>query len=409
MAGSPEADIVFSCACRELAPETRERIETLVDDTLDWTELLRIARGNGVLPLLSHHLSSTDIDGVPDQVYRDLRSEYYANASSNLHRTHELLGILDQFEERGIPALPFKGPVLAQIAYDDLSLRTFTDLDILVARDSLPAAVDVLEERGFEWIRDAPRRDDTAVLGGPLTPPVCEEYKLRRERDDLLVELRWRLGNTKRPFHLDFESVWERRQTISLGGESIPVLDDGDRFLTLVYHGSKHYWERLSWITDIAALIQKRKLPRWPELSDRARRTRTTRKALVGAALAGVVADVSLPDQLAHQIEADERVEPLVAEVCQAFQREPVRDVSGTSQADKAYFFLRTCDSIADVVSVLFYTAPIHPECDDYEILPLPKYLFPVYYLMTPRRTVKKMPNVGWFLSRTVRSLVDRL
>jgi len=36
-----------------------------------------------------------------------------------------LLKLLDLFENHGIPAVPFKGPVLASSIYGDLSLRQF--------------------------------------------------------------------------------------------------------------------------------------------------------------------------------------------------------------------------------------------------------------------------------------------
>jgi len=54
------------------------------------------------------------------------------NAASNVFLTNKLFEILNLFKENDILALPFKGPVLAESVYGDISLRKFVDLDILV-------------------------------------------------------------------------------------------------------------------------------------------------------------------------------------------------------------------------------------------------------------------------------------
>jgi len=54
------------------------------------------------------------------------------NAARNVFLTNKLFEILNLFKKNDILALPFKGPVLAESVYGDLSLRQFVDLDILV-------------------------------------------------------------------------------------------------------------------------------------------------------------------------------------------------------------------------------------------------------------------------------------
>ena len=88
LASSAEAEVVVRCACRELSRDAGRRIQTLVDGGLDWNETLRIARGNGVLPPLYHHLLTSDLVALPEPVCRELREEYHTNVSVNLHRTN---------------------------------------------------------------------------------------------------------------------------------------------------------------------------------------------------------------------------------------------------------------------------------------------------------------------------------
>ncbi|MCK4389505.1 MAG: nucleotidyltransferase family protein [Desulfobacterales bacterium] len=69
---------------------------------------------------------------------------FHVNAHWNVIFTEKLLNLPNLFEAHGIPALPFKGPVLAQTVYGDLSRRQFVDLDILVQRRNVLKAKDLL-------------------------------------------------------------------------------------------------------------------------------------------------------------------------------------------------------------------------------------------------------------------------
>ena len=57
---------------------------------------------------------------------------------SNLYLTQEMLKLLSAFRKKGIPAIPYKGPVLAQAVYGNVGLRQFGDLDITVPEDCVP-------------------------------------------------------------------------------------------------------------------------------------------------------------------------------------------------------------------------------------------------------------------------------
>jgi hypothetical protein len=52
-------------------------------------------------------------------------------------------------EGRGIPAIPYKGPVLAASLYEDLAVRPFSDLDILIKRKDVLKAMDLMTSLGY--------------------------------------------------------------------------------------------------------------------------------------------------------------------------------------------------------------------------------------------------------------------
>jgi hypothetical protein len=75
--------------------------------------------------------------------------------------------------ERGIPALPLKGPTLALAAHGDLGLRETTDVDLLVPRQRLDDALGLLLADGYQ------------------TPP--------ERAHDGLPELHWSVRHPRRP------------------------------------------------------------------------------------------------------------------------------------------------------------------------------------------------------------------
>src|SRR2546423_1653893 len=109
----PEAELLLCCGRSCMDAANAARIRALLNEELDWDRLVGLARRHGMLPLLYRSLEASDPEAVPLPTMAELREAFHANAARNLALTGELLRFLKQFETDGIPALPFKGPVLA--------------------------------------------------------------------------------------------------------------------------------------------------------------------------------------------------------------------------------------------------------------------------------------------------------
>lgn len=389
-----DAEVELLVRCADAAGvEDEARIRSLVAASPDWERVLELARTHGVTPLVNRTVravsrpdaSTGASDGVPEEVPEEvlarLADRTRSIAMRNLRSAGELHAILDAFEDRGIRALPFKGPVLARFAYGDVGLREFGDLDLLVHREDVREAVDVLEARGYEW-RDAPRRDDAALLGGPFTMSLVPEYGLRRR--DLEVEVRWRVGDPDRPFGLDVETLWTRRETVAVAGEDVPALSPEDRLLVLAFHGTKHRWHLLKWICDFAASMEATDVA-WPGLLRRAGRCGTERKLLVGVALADSLFGVDVPDGVERRLSDDARVATLADRVVDDLL---AGSVARPDWTERAVYNARASDSAADVLRMLLRLSPLHPSLPEYRLLPLPGPLHPIYYPLRPLRLI---------------------
>src|ERR1043166_4804604 len=112
--------------------ESAARVRELFVPSLDWNYLTSMARRHAVLPLLYECLSKAAADLVPADYLQRLKTNYQQNAARNVVLTGELLAIIISLEENGIESMPFKGPALAILAYDDLARRSFFDLVFVV-------------------------------------------------------------------------------------------------------------------------------------------------------------------------------------------------------------------------------------------------------------------------------------
>jgi hypothetical protein len=140
-----------------------------------------------------------------------------------LGRTHELatLALLDELERKGIRALPLKGSVLAREIYGDVGVRTPGDIDILVAPEQLPAALEVV--CGMGWTHQA-----VASHAAPL--PVLHETLLHPALPR--VELHWRMHWYETRFAVD---ALDRAQRSGTHEPLVMQPADGLAALTLFY------------------------------------------------------------------------------------------------------------------------------------------------------------------------------
>lgn len=358
-----------------------DRLQTLARSDPDWQQVAELADGHGVTPHLHRRIESLREVEVPASVQSQLTTRTRSIARRNLRFVDELHSVLELLSDAGVRALPFKGPVLASFAYGDLSARAFGDLDLLVHPDDISTAVDRLEERGYEWEGETSRRDDSPLLGGPLTPPIVDEYTLWR--DGIELEVRSRVGDANSPFTPDFETLWARRDTVAVGGQSMPALAPDDRLLMLAFHGTKHMWHLLKWACDFEAALQAAGID-WSSLLARAKSHDDERKLLVGVSLIESLFDPTVPPTVRRRFAVDERAHSLADEVIDYYTHSSGRPAFSER---KAYLF-RASESRRDRLRILACAIPLHPRLPDYRLLPLPGVYHPVYYLVRPVRAV---------------------
>ena len=174
----------------------------------------------------------------------------------NAHRTlwlaGELVNIHRHLLARGLEALPYKGPALAETLYGNVALRQFSDLDFLVRTPDLPAVRSALSEMGYQaGLQLSPAAERAYVKSG-------YEYTFDSPQGRNLVEIKWQV--LPRFYSISFEVAdsFERAVTRNVAGQRLRTLCDQDLMLVLCVHAAKHSWMQLSWLCDIAQLARSR-------------------------------------------------------------------------------------------------------------------------------------------------------
>ena len=342
----------------------------------DWATFLRLGLAHGMLPLAWRALEPS-AESLPASLVADLRDAWAANARRNLGLAGELRAILACLEQAGVQALPWKGLLLAQRAYGDLSLRQFFDLDVLVRRVELPAARTALAELGFrpeKHMTDAQRETYVDHQG---------ELELVRESDGLWLELHTAVVPTYYGAGRSTDDLWQHVVRVELARVEVWALHPVDDIEALCVHGSKHRWDRLTWIIDVALMIRLLDEAGWQRLLSAARDHGTLRMVLMGLILAEDVCGAALPGTVRHQVRSDRTAVALAGTVGRAlFDPRPNR-------FDALSFHARMRERPRDRARYLLSVA-FTPSGADWEALSLPGALFPVYALTRPVRLAWK-------------------
>jgi hypothetical protein len=350
------------------------QISRLAGNVHDWDALLNLAQEHRVAPLLFSRLADMGA-AVPPAVQERLRVEYERNYFHNLANAAELIGVLKAFDREMVPAMPFKGVVLAASIYRDLNARAAGDLDLLIDYKHLIRATNIIRGRGYE-LKTPVRPDGTPI------PTETYEYHFERQTDGMVLELRWRLELIRPRFrrNLGLDWVWPRRRTTMLAGAEVPNMSPEITLLVLCMHGSKHVWARLIWICDVAQLVDASPDLDWKDVTRKAKQSGLWRALALGVLLAHQVASAAVPPAVLRRFERDVGACKLAQHI-----EKNLFEAPGSTPEDRMPYDIQLL-GFQDRARFLLSLDLFWPNERDRAVVPLPKSLHALYYLIRPFR-----------------------
>ncbi len=290
--------------CASPSPD-RQKLSSLLR-AADWTRLLVLAEDHGVEGHLAACLGELPVDLVPLQIKQTLVNRQRSRIFLTLRLTAELFCILDRFNLAGIGALVVKGPVLAVQAYGDPAMRSFGDLDLLVRQRDIRRATELMIGAGY-----VPSVSLRAIDAGKIPG----QYLFSKPDSKLLVELHNDYTLRYFPRRLPLEEFFARQILVSLDSRETPALSVEDELVLICIHGAKHFWERLMWIADVAALVTRRTGIDWARAAHSAKAVGAERMLHTGLRLAVDVLHTELPEAVSSRVREDTVAAKLAARV----------------------------------------------------------------------------------------------
>ncbi|HEV8133375.1 MAG TPA: nucleotidyltransferase family protein [Pyrinomonadaceae bacterium] len=369
-----EHQILISIARRDLDAHERNTLQVLLESPIDWDYLITTARQHALLPLLHKHANS---DRIPGHVRSTLKRESVMNAQAVLFLTGKALEVQKLLNAHSIENALFKGPLLSELAYGEVSLRQAGDIDLLIHREDFKRTKELLASLGYQ-------------MHPQLTPAQQASHlafhcEIQFVRDDwfTVVDLHWGLSPRSFVFGLTEDEVMSRLQTVSFAGAETKTFSTEDLILYQAMHGAKHLWRRLEWIASLAELVRNLEEFSWSDIVDRAIKARATRILALGLRLAENFG-VELPSQVTKTLDGEDQMKKFANKIWnEMFSAKTWADSTETN-----IFNMKIMDRRRDALASMF-RAIFVPTLSDWEALSLPTAMHPLYYAIRPMRLTK--------------------
>lgn len=263
---------------------------------VDWHRLLMLAEAHGVLGQLTACLNNDADAMTPPETRQLLLERVRAQNFLTLRLTAELFRLLELFGKQGISTLVIKGPALAAQAYADPSVRNYGDLDLLVQRHDIRRATELMIASGYEA---------AVSLNAIEAGKIPGQYLFSKSDSKLLVELHNDLTLRYFPRPLPIEELFARRVRVRVDAHEVQTPCVEDQLVLICVHGAKHFWERLSWIADVAGLISQQTKIDWERVASTARTVESEHLLHIGLGLAVDVLHAKLPEAISSRVQGD--------------------------------------------------------------------------------------------------------
>jgi putative nucleotidyltransferase-like protein len=287
-----EWSVLLECAS---PAQDRQKLAGLLQ-SVDWTRLLMLAEEHGATGHVVSCLHDLEVKVVPPEISQSLADRQRAQIFLAMRLIAELFRILESFASEGIAALVIKGPVLAVRAYADPARRSYGDLDLLVRHRDVRRATELMIAEGF-----APAIPLSAIDTGKIPG----QYLFSKPDSKLIVELHNDRTLRYFPRQLPLEEFFARQVHVKLDAREVPALSVEDELVLICVHGAKHFWGRLMWVADVAALVSRQRGMDWERVEDSARVVGAERMLRTGLRLASNLLGAQLPDKAHAVVQAD--------------------------------------------------------------------------------------------------------
>lgn len=214
---------------------------------IDWPVFIGLCAEHRVYPTV-HGVLRRNSGLVPESVLSDLGVMARRNTMRSMALCGELVRLAGVLRREGIRVLALKGPAMAQQVYGNASRRVSCDLDFLVEARQWRHAGAILAAEGYARLDMGLTPKQDAAFHSHLC--ICGFH---RRNPDVEIDLHWALS-TSHYGRITFEELWNESEEIQIDGYPVRTLARVTLLPYLAMHGVKHYWLEFRHLLDVVKI-----------------------------------------------------------------------------------------------------------------------------------------------------------
>ncbi len=342
-----EVQIVVQSVRTVVVEADAARLKALAGEGPDWKKVLDLAVYHRVLPLVCHALAEHTSDALPPDLLDFCRRRRFAVASQNVALVRELERLLVALSEQNIPALTFKGPLLASSVYDNIALRVSGDIDLLIRSEDVPRFHQVITADGYGRYADQLSEDDRS--GKYRVEGQCAYVDDGRRWS---IDAHVRLMPTGYSGVAPFQTLWEEGRDETVCGATVRTVAPEVMIVLLCLHGTKDRWQEMKHMCDVAAFVRANPDLDWQKVLRLAASISSERMLLLGMALAQQVVGAELPGAIRERLRSAGAVNRLAGPIMDNLLHERTEFLR---PAERLRFFFAVHDTAAARLRYVWY------------------------------------------------------
>jgi hypothetical protein len=351
--------LLLSCCRQNQSLVDHERRKSAFLEGIDAEVLIMLAERHRITPLV--YLSLKDqLDQYPDLLL-ELKNRFDFNRLMALTLKSYETWLENYLNQHDIKFTFLKGLQIAEKYYGDIAGRHVLDIDILVEEDGINQLHQALVEHGFY-----PDPDIVNFNRSQLSFFRAVNHDLayirKNQHFNVVIEVHWRFRGQLKAFILD----------------EVRTLDKVEELLYLCTHGTEHAWFRLKWLCDILQVIDTVSFD-WDAVRQRAQELHCLSHLELTWLLIRQLFSIPIPQPVLNGMPASmhrSKMEHIL---------KSIQHLSGVNENDRMrlthlVYVWGFNKRIAGLPLVLKYlTGP-----EDWKLLPLPHFLFFLYFPLRP-------------------------
>lgn len=368
----PELNLLIQCSRPTNDNKSAQEIEKTIQGNVDWNYLFDLIQRHKLFPSVYETLKPFN-KLIPSSFFKAIKNNVETNTKKMLALTGELIKLTSLFAEKGIHVICLKGPPLSYQLYGTIAGKESKDLDLIVSPDDLDNSHAILSDNGYDCIEP-----DFELSNRQLRENIklIHHNTYFNQKKRILLELHWRFFTPASLCPLKTNQILKNYQEISLLNNKIKILEKNDQLSYLAVHGAIHKWYRLFWLKDFTEFITKNNF-NWMKILRDSEEKGSFNSIAQALYTAEIIYGIQIPE-----FKKTKLINYLVASSLKAItQKEEIEKSKIIYIVTRPFYLMRLRKNLSHKLKCI---NALRTKSSHWKILPLPDFLFFLYYFLRP-------------------------